>query len=119
MKKKVLIAVGSASIGGAEKQIATLAKFINNKYACRVLFLAKGGPLERNLSEENIERTKKEPTLKIKEESKCPSCKALWVHKAEECAECGFKERRVLDYKMPLILHFKDKNKKNYRQENI
>ena len=37
----------------------------------------------------------------------------------EECAECGFKERRVLDYKMPLILHFKDKNKKNYRQENI
>ena len=55
MKKKVLIAVGSASIGGAEKQIATLAKFINNKYACRVLFLAKGGPLERNLSEENIE----------------------------------------------------------------
>jgi hypothetical protein len=37
----------------------------------------------------------------------------------EECAECGFKERRVLDYKMPLLLHFKDKNKKNYRQENI
>jgi hypothetical protein len=37
----------------------------------------------------------------------------------EECAECGFKERRVLDYKMPLLLHFKDKNKKNYRKENI
>jgi len=37
----------------------------------------------------------------------------------EECAECGFKERRVLDYKMPLLLHFKDKNKKNYRTENI
>jgi len=55
MKRKVLIAVGSASIGGAEKQIATLAKFLNNKYTCRVLFLAKGGPLEKNLSEENIE----------------------------------------------------------------
>jgi glycosyltransferase involved in cell wall biosynthesis len=55
MKKKVLIAVGSASIGGAEKQIATLAKFLNNKYTCRVLFLAKGGPLEKNLSEENVE----------------------------------------------------------------
>ena len=31
--------------------------------------------------------------------------------------ECGFKERRVFDYKMPLLLHFKDKNKKNYRKE--
>ena len=37
----------------------------------------------------------------------------------EECAQCGFKERRVLDYKMPLLLHFKDGNKKNYRGENI
>lgn len=37
----------------------------------------------------------------------------------EECAQCGMKERRVLDYKMPLLLHFKDGNKKNYRKENI
>ena len=37
----------------------------------------------------------------------------------EECAVCKFKERRVLDYKMPLLLHFKDGNKKNYRKENI
>lgn len=37
----------------------------------------------------------------------------------EECASCGFKERRVVDYKMPLLLHFKDGNKKNYRKENI
>lgn len=37
----------------------------------------------------------------------------------EECAECGFKERRILDYKMPLLLHFKDKNKANYSKENI
>ena len=29
----------------------------------------------------------------------------------EECAQCGFSERRVLDYKMPLLLHFKDGNK--------
>ena len=40
-------------------------------------------------------------------------------HLAEECNTCNFKERRVLDYKMPLILHFKDKNKKNYRKENV
>jgi len=37
----------------------------------------------------------------------------------EECSTCGFKERRVLDYKMPLLLHFKDKNKSNYSKENI
>jgi hypothetical protein len=37
----------------------------------------------------------------------------------EECAVCGFHERRVSDYKIPLLLNFKDKNKKNYRKENI
>tara|TARA_R110000744_G_scaffold246818_6_gene363267 strand:- start:472 stop:1098 length:627 start_codon:yes stop_codon:yes gene_type:complete len=40
-------------------------------------------------------------------------------HLLEECASCGFYERRVLDYKMPLLLNFKDNNKKNYRKENI
>ncbi|NNE31131.1 MAG: hypothetical protein HKN40_02055 [Winogradskyella sp.] len=37
----------------------------------------------------------------------------------EECSQCSFHERRVLDYKIPLLLHFKDNNKKNYRKENI
>lgn len=37
----------------------------------------------------------------------------------EECCNCHMKERRVLDYKMPLIMNFKDKNKKNYRLENL
>lgn len=37
----------------------------------------------------------------------------------EECAVCGFHERRVNDYKIPLLLNFKDNNKKNYRKENI
>lgn len=37
----------------------------------------------------------------------------------EQCSMCGFKERRVLDYKMPLLLHFKDGNKSNYLLENI
>ena len=32
---------------------------------------------------------------------------------------CGFEERRVLDYKMPLLLNFKDDNKKNYKLDNI
>ena len=37
----------------------------------------------------------------------------------EKCAQCDFQERRVLDYKIPLLLHFKDNNKKNYKLENI
>jgi hypothetical protein len=37
----------------------------------------------------------------------------------EECSLCQFHERRVLDYKMPLIMHFKDGNKKHYRLENL
>ena len=37
----------------------------------------------------------------------------------EQCSMCGFNERRVLDYKMPLLLNFKDKNKKNYKLDNI
>jgi hypothetical protein len=37
----------------------------------------------------------------------------------EECTSCGFHERRVLDYKMPLIMNFKDGNKQHYRLENI
>ena len=38
---------------------------------------------------------------------------------SEQCSMCGFLERRVLDYKMPLLLHFKDNNKSNYSQDNI
>jgi hypothetical protein len=37
----------------------------------------------------------------------------------EVCAMCGFNERRVVDYKMPLILSFKDKNKRNFKIDNV
>jgi 5-methylcytosine-specific restriction endonuclease McrA len=37
----------------------------------------------------------------------------------EECNHCGFHERRVVDYKVPLILHFKDGNKYNWELENL
>ena len=37
----------------------------------------------------------------------------------EECAVCTFKERRVLDYKMPLLLHFQDGNSNNYSLDNV
>jgi hypothetical protein len=37
----------------------------------------------------------------------------------EECAMCGFHERRVNDYKIPLILNFKDNNPNHYNLGNI
>ena len=37
----------------------------------------------------------------------------------EECSVCKFKERRVLDYKVPLLLHFKDNNSNNYSLDNV
>jgi hypothetical protein len=37
----------------------------------------------------------------------------------EECNKCGFNERRVADYKMPLLLHFKNGNKKHYVLDNL
>jgi transposase len=37
----------------------------------------------------------------------------------EECYSCGFHERRVSDYKIPLILNFKDRNKQHYRLDNL
>ena len=37
----------------------------------------------------------------------------------DECSNCGFHERRVSDYKSPLILHFKDNNKQHYRLDNM
>ncbi len=37
----------------------------------------------------------------------------------EKCALCDFQERRVLDYKIPLLIHFKDNNKKNWKLDNL
>ena len=37
----------------------------------------------------------------------------------EECAVCGFNEKRVLDLKVPLIMNFKDGNKKHWKLDNL
>jgi len=37
----------------------------------------------------------------------------------ECCDKCGFSERRVLDYKVPLLLNFRSGNKADYRLENL
>ena len=37
----------------------------------------------------------------------------------ETCSVCGFNEQRVNDYKTPLLVSFKDYNKRNWKLENI
>lgn len=37
----------------------------------------------------------------------------------EKCHRCGFAERRVLDLKVPLILHFKNADKKDFSLNNL
>ena len=37
----------------------------------------------------------------------------------ECCGNCGFHERRVTDYKMPLIMHFKDGDTRHYGLNNV
>jgi 5-methylcytosine-specific restriction endonuclease McrA len=37
----------------------------------------------------------------------------------EECGLCGFHERRVSDYKIPIILNFRDNNPNHYNLGNI
>ena len=37
----------------------------------------------------------------------------------EQCYHCGFAERRVTDYKVPLLLNFKDGNRNNYLIDNL
>jgi len=37
----------------------------------------------------------------------------------EECCQCGFDERRVTDFRVPLIIDFNDGDKTNHKRENI
>ncbi len=39
--------------------------------------------------------------------------------KEQKCEICGFKEKRIVDGKTPLVLNFMDGNEKNHRIENI
>lgn len=40
-------------------------------------------------------------------------------HLVEHCYKCGFHEQRLTDLKTPLLLSFKDKNKKNWNLNNL
>tara|TARA_Y100000389_G_C17394846_1_gene481938 strand:+ start:627 stop:1253 length:627 start_codon:yes stop_codon:yes gene_type:complete len=37
----------------------------------------------------------------------------------EKCSSCNFNEQRVSDYKVPLLISFKDYNKRNWKIDNI
>lgn len=37
----------------------------------------------------------------------------------DECSRCGFHERRIIDYKVPLLFNFKDGDKRNWKLENL
>jgi L-malate glycosyltransferase len=53
--KKIVLIVGSANVGGAEKQIVTLASHLNeNSFDCHIIFLIKGGPLEEMAQKLNV-----------------------------------------------------------------
>ena len=39
--------------------------------------------------------------------------------KNRECESCGFRDERLTDSKMPIILSFKDNNPKNHKLENL
>jgi len=37
----------------------------------------------------------------------------------EKCNNCGFDERRVTDFRVPLVLDFLDGDKKNHNYDNL
>jgi hypothetical protein len=37
----------------------------------------------------------------------------------EKCANCGFNEKRILDFRVPLVLDFMDGDRKNYSFDNL
>lgn len=77
----------------------------------------------------HLKGSKKEPAIKEILEGRIDPAhftpekiKRKLIHEsilAEECNKCMFHERRVLDYRVPLLLNFKDNNKKNYQLENL
>ena len=66
------------------------------------------------------EKTKKEPTEQIKEESKCPKCSALWAKNAISCVSCGYvrQKKQIEQVEGELIeLGFNNRATKSGKQE--
>jgi glycosyltransferase involved in cell wall biosynthesis len=55
-QQRIILVIGSASIGGAEKQLIKLASELNQRdFHSHVIFLIKGGPLENFARELNVD----------------------------------------------------------------
>ena len=81
-------------------------------------------PLLKRLSDEGDLKAEKifKEEIATRFQSKYPPVMLYLIEQgylSEECSVCKFKERRVLDYKIPLFLHFKDKNSNNYGLDNV
>jgi len=63
---------------------------------------------ENGVSEldDGAEKAKKEPTTKEKEDSKCPSCSAVWPKGSDTCSHCGYvRERKNAVSSVPGEMH--------------
>jgi hypothetical protein len=78
----------------------------------------KGSFLKRTSYEESMQRifNGERPNIPIREFKS----KLIRHHYLEEkCALCGFEERRVIDYSIPLMLDFIDGDRKNFKLDNL
>lgn len=56
--------------------------------------------------DDGAEKAKKEPTTKEKEDSKCPSCSAIWPKGSDTCSHCGYvRERKNAVSSVPGEMH--------------
>jgi hypothetical protein len=80
--------------------------------------MRKGSFAKRTSHEETMQRIfdGKRPTIKG-HELKAKLIRYQYVE--EKCALCGFEERRAIDYSIPLVLDFKDGDRKNFNLENL
>lgn len=77
--------------------------------------ISKGTPLNHRIKIDDILEGKHPnyPIWKLKKKL------LLGGYFPEECAVCGFNERRLTDHRVPLIIDFIDGNSKNHKYENI
>ena len=69
----------------------------------------RGTPLEEILEGKHPQYGRSVLKKRILHENILPEC----------CSNCGYEERRVSDYTVPLIMNYKDGNKTNHLLENL
>ena len=115
-------------LGCSYQHYKVYAKMFKDENTDKTLFELHKNQQGRGIPK-HLKGSKNQPALKdILEGRLDPShfspekIKKQLIHESmlpEECGRCEFHERRVLDYRVPLLLSFKDGNKKNYQLENL